>query len=106
MYSFSSPSNCGNGHADALHEVFILFLADKLASGKKLHAELSVLEVIAQFFVAGIQSYAVRFRDQRFFIDQLLRCLAGKKGHQRARLRGRALALNHEPALRAALPAP
>jgi hypothetical protein len=90
-----------NRHVVALDEVLILFLPDELAVGKKHGAKLPVLELIAQFVVAGAQAHAVRLGNQRLLIDQLLGSLAGEIRQQHAGLRSAARKLlpDHGPGL-------
>ena len=78
-----------------MHELFILFLADEFAVGEQFGAKLAVFEIFAELVVAGMQAQAMGFRNQSFFIDELLRRLTGKKRHQHACLGSRVLALDH-----------
>ncbi len=55
-----------NRHVVPLNEVFILFLANKLAIGEESRAKLPVLKFVAQFVVVGTQTQAVRFRTIAF----------------------------------------
>ena len=45
-----------------------------------------MLKVVTQLVVVGAQAEAVRFRNHRFFVNELLGSLPGEKGHQGSHL--------------------
>src|SRR5581483_10465842 len=90
-----------DGIANTRDPVLIFPLADELAAGKQRLPQLTLLQVLAEIVVGGVQPHAPRFHQQYLFVDQVLRRLAGKVGSEHLGLRtaARKLLLHHLPRL-------